>query len=62
MLTPGDVITMFDGTTVEVLNTDAEGRMILADALSYAKNYNPELVIDFTHLLGNKSPLLDIMG
>ena len=44
---PGDVITMFDGTTVEVLNTDAEGRMILADALSYAKKYNPELVIDF---------------
>ncbi|MEE4259158.1 MAG: hypothetical protein V2I62_05320, partial [Bacteroidales bacterium] len=35
---PGDVITMLDGTTVEVLNTDAEGRMILADALSYAKN------------------------
>tara|TARA_B100000161_G_C33511175_1_gene396436 strand:- start:71 stop:1189 length:1119 start_codon:yes stop_codon:yes gene_type:complete len=49
---PGDVITMFDGTTVEVLNTDAEGRMILADALSYAKNYNPELVIDFATLTG----------
>ncbi len=50
--TPGDVITMFDGTTVEVLNTDAEGRMILADALAYAKKYNPELVIDLATLTG----------
>lgn len=50
--TPGDVITMFDGTTVEVLNTDAEGRMILADALAYAKKLNPELVIDIATLTG----------
>ncbi|UBM62657.1 peptidase M17 [Candidatus Sulfidibacterium hydrothermale] len=50
--TPGDVITMHDGSTVEVLNTDAEGRMILADALSYAKEYNPELVIDMATLTG----------
>ncbi|MDA8955997.1 leucyl aminopeptidase [Flavobacteriales bacterium] len=49
---PGDVITMFDGTTVEVLNTDAEGRLILADALSYAKKYKPELVIDLATLTG----------
>jgi leucyl aminopeptidase len=49
---PGDVITMFDGTTVEVLNTDAEGRLILADALSYAKKYDPELVIDLATLTG----------
>lgn len=49
---PGDVITMFDGTTVEVLNTDAEGRLLLADALSYAKKYNPELVIDLATLTG----------
>lgn len=49
---PGDVVKMFDGTTVEVLNTDAEGRMILADALSYAKKYKPELVIDFATLTG----------
>ena len=59
---PGDVITMFDGTTVEVLNTDAEGRMILADALSYAKNYNPELVIDFAYTDRSKKPRLDILG
>ncbi len=49
---PGDIITMFDGTTVEVKNTDAEGRLILADALSYAKKYNPELVIDIATLTG----------
>ena len=49
---PGDVITMYDGTTVEVLNTDAEGRMILADALSWAKQYDPELVIDLATLTG----------
>jgi leucyl aminopeptidase len=50
--TPGDVITMFDGTTIEVLNTDAEGRMILADALSYANKYKPELVVDAATLTG----------
>ncbi len=49
---PGDVITMYDGTTVEVLDTDAEGRLILADALHYAKRYNPELVLDFATLTG----------
>ncbi len=49
---PGDIITMFDGTTVEVLNCDAEGRLILADALSYSKRYDPELVIDMATLTG----------
>lgn len=49
---PGDVVNMHDGTTVEVLNTDAEGRMILADALSYAKKFDPELVIDLATLTG----------
>ncbi len=51
-VTPGDVITISDGTTVEVLNTDAEGRLILSDALVYAKRYNPELVIDLATLTG----------
>jgi len=51
--TPGDVITMYNGTTVEVLNTDAEGRMILADALSYSEKYSPELVIDAATLTGS---------
>ena len=49
---PGDVITTFDGTSVEVLNTDAEGRLVLADALSYAKKYDPQLVISFATLTG----------
>ena len=49
---PGDVIHMFDGTSVEVMNTDAEGRLTLADALSYAKKYKPELVIDIATLTG----------
>jgi leucyl aminopeptidase len=49
---PGDIITMFDGTTVEVLNTDAEGRLILGDALSFAKKFDPQLVIDFATLTG----------
>jgi leucyl aminopeptidase len=49
---PGDVITMYDGTTVEVLNTDAEGRLILADALAYAKSLKPKLVCDFATLTG----------
>lgn len=52
---PGDIITMFDGTTVEIKNTDAEGRLILADALSYAKKYNPLLVIDVATLTGSAS-------
>ncbi len=49
---PGDVIKMYDGQTVEMLNADAEGRMILADALAYAKKYKPELVMDFATLTG----------
>tara|TARA_Y100000589_G_scaffold332160_1_gene389831 strand:+ start:24578 stop:25993 length:1416 start_codon:yes stop_codon:yes gene_type:complete len=49
---PGDIIEMHNGLKVEVLNTDAEGRMILADALSYAQRYNPELVIDAATLTG----------
>jgi leucyl aminopeptidase len=43
---------MYSGTTVEVLNTDAEGRLILADALHYAKKYEPELVVDLATLTG----------
>ena len=49
---PGDVIHMMDNTSVEVLNTDAEGRLVLADALCYAKKYNPEVVFDFATLTG----------
>lgn len=49
---PGDVIRMHSGLTVEVLNTDAEGRMILADALSYGERYKPELVMTLATLTG----------
>ncbi len=49
---PGDVVRMHSGKTVEVLNTDAEGRMILADALSYARTFHPELVVDVATLTG----------
>jgi leucyl aminopeptidase len=47
-----DILTISNGKTVEVLNTDAEGRLILADALHYAKKYDPELVIDLATLTG----------
>jgi leucyl aminopeptidase len=50
---PGDVITMHSGKTVEVINTDAEGRMLLADALSYAQRYNPQAIIDAATLTGS---------
>ena len=49
---PGDVIKTMAGTTVEILNTDAEGRLILCDALHYAKEFNPALVIDIATLTG----------
>ena len=50
---PDDIITMYDGTTVEVVNTDAEGRLILADAIAYAaKNYNPNVIITAATLTG----------
>jgi len=52
---PGDVIVMHSGQTVEVLNTDAEGRLLLADALSYAKKFTPQLVIDVATLTGSAS-------
>lgn len=49
---PGDILTAMDGTTAEVLNTDAEGRLILGDALAYAERYNPRLTIDVATLTG----------
>jgi leucyl aminopeptidase len=49
---PGDVITLFGGKTVEVMNTDAEGRLILADALVFAQKYKPDMVIDIATLTG----------
>lgn len=49
---PGDVVRSMSGKTIEILNTDAEGRVILADALTYSLKYNPEVVIDIATLTG----------
>lgn len=49
---PGDILTTMSGQTVEVLNTDAEGRLVLCDTLTYVERYNPELVIDVATLTG----------
>ena len=49
---PGDVVTSMSGQTIEVLNTDAEGRLILCDALTYAGRYKPSFVIDIATLTG----------
>lgn len=49
---PGDIITTYSGKTVEVLNTDAEGRLILADAFTYAKKFKPDYIIDLATLTG----------
>ncbi len=75
---PGDIVTSMSGQTIEILNTDAEGRLILCDALTYAERFNPEVVIDIatltgacvialgreaSGLLGNHSPLVnDLLG
>jgi len=73
---PGDVVTSMSGQTIEVLNTDAEGRLILCDALTYAKKFDPDVVIDIatltgacvvalghhaSGLLGNDQPLADAL-
>ncbi len=49
---PGDIITTASGKTVEIDNTDAEGRLLLADALHYANRFNPDIVLDFATLTG----------
>ena len=59
---PGDVIHMMNGKTVEMLNADAEGRMILADALSFAGQYEPMLVCEFSTLTGAASAAVGQYG
>jgi len=49
---PGDILTSMSGKTIEVLNTDAEGRLLLCDTLTYAERYNPDVVIDIATLTG----------
>ncbi len=73
---PGDIVTSMSGQTIEILNTDAEGRLILCDALTYVRKFNPDVVIDLatltgacivalgheaTGLLGNHQPLVDAL-
>ncbi len=49
---PGDIVTSLSGQTIEILNTDAEGRLILCDALTYSERFDPEIVIDIATLTG----------
>ncbi len=60
--TQGEIITMYNKMTVEVGNTDAEGRLILADAISYASKYRPELIIDVATLTGAAAMAFGIQG
>jgi len=60
--TQGDIITMFNKMTVEIGNTDAEGRLILADAISYASKYRPELIIDIATLTGSAANTFGIQA
>lgn len=59
---PGDVIKMYNGKTVEVLNTDAEGRLTLADALTYADKFEPEIVVDIATLTGAAARAIGVEG
>lgn len=49
---PGDIVTSLSGKTIEILNTDAEGRLVLCDTLTYCERFNPEVVIDIATLTG----------
>jgi leucyl aminopeptidase len=56
---PGDILKSYNGKTVEIIDTDAEGRLIMADALGYSKNYNPYLCIDIATLTGQAAVIFD---
>ena len=71
---PGDIVTSLSGQTIEILNTDAEGRLILCDALTYSERFKPDVIVDIATLtgaciialghhlhglMGNDSPLID---
>lgn len=61
-LVPGDIIYMHDHTSVEIVNTDAEGRLLLADAVSYARKYKPQLIITIATLTGAASRAVGKQG
>jgi leucyl aminopeptidase len=52
---PGDILRVMNGKTIEVINTDAEGRLVLADALCYAARFNPKIVVDIATLTGART-------
>ena len=54
---PGDILKAYNGKTVEITDTDAEGRLIMADALAFSKNYNPYLCIDIATLTGQAAKI-----
>ena len=56
---PGDIIRAYNGMTVEITNTDAEGRLIMADALAFSKQFNPYICIDIATLTGQASSIFD---
>ena len=56
---PGDIVKSYSGKTVEILDTDAEGRLILADAIYYCKHYNPKIIIDIATLTGQVAEIID---
>lgn len=61
-MVPDDIITVMDGTTIEVDNTDAEGRLLLADALTYARRFDPELVLTVATLTGASAAITGSFG
>jgi len=61
-ITPGGILHMHNGLTVEVMNTDAEGRLILADAMSYAEQYEPEILIEASTLTGSAAMAIGKYG
>lgn len=61
-ITPGGLLHMHNGLTVEVMNTDAEGRLILADAMSYAEQYQPEILIEASTLTGSAAMAIGKYG
>jgi leucyl aminopeptidase len=56
---PGDILKAYNGKTVEIIDTDAEGRLIMADALSYSEKYNPYMCIDIATLTGQAATIFD---
>ena len=54
---PGDIVKSYSGKTIEIMDTDAEGRLILADALTYAQEFNPDRIVDLATLTGSQEKL-----